>query len=80
MNRDLQDYLGPPYGRVWEWHDEDAEPCWVVRLEEIPEVVGDGASRRDAEVALRHCLADSVMYRRADGLTLPEPAPRAAAG
>ena len=80
MSRDLQHSLDLPYGRVWEWHDDDAEPYWVVRLDEIPEVVGDGASRGDAEAALRHCLADYVRYRHADGLAIPEPAPRAAAG
>jgi len=34
-----------------------------VRLDEIPEVVGDGASREEAEAAPRTCLADNVSYR-----------------
>ena len=53
MNRDPKYYLKLPYGRVWEWREDDAEPYWVVRLVEIPEVVGDGATHDEAEAALR---------------------------
>jgi len=80
VNRDPQFYLGLPYDQVWEWREDDAEPYWVVRLGEIPEVVGDGASREEAAAALRQCLADYVSYRQAEGLEIPEPGPRAAAG
>jgi predicted RNase H-like HicB family nuclease len=71
---------GCSYRRVWEWREDDAEPYWVVRLAEIPDVVGDGPSRADAEAALRQCLEDYVAYRRAEGLAIPEPDARAAAG
>lgn len=64
MNRDPQFYLDLPYHQVWEWREDDAEPYWVVRLGEIPEVVGDGASREEAAAALRQCLADYVSYRQ----------------
>ena len=80
MSRQPRDYAGLPYRRVWEWREDDAEPYWIVRLAEIPEVVGDGASRQEAEAALMQCLADYVAYRHAEGLAIPEPAPRAAAG
>ena len=80
MNRDASYYLGLSYGRVWEWHEDDSEPYWVVRLVEIPAVVGDGGTRAEAEAALRECLADYVRYRQAEGLTIPEPVPHAAAG
>lgn len=80
MSTELDHYLGLPYRQVWEWREDDAEPYWVVRLAEIPEVVGDGASRTDAEAALRQCLADYVRYRQAEGLDIPEPEPKAAAG
>jgi predicted RNase H-like HicB family nuclease len=80
MNRDPQFYLGLPYRQVWEWREDDAEPYWVVRLGEIPEVVGDGTSREEAAAALRQCLADYVSYRHAEDLEIPEPETRAAAG
>ena len=80
MSQDASYYLDLPYGRVWEWREDDAEPYWVVRLAEIPEVVGDGTTRAEAEAALRECLGDYVRYRQAEGLTVPEPSPRAAAG
>ena len=80
MSGDPQHYLDPPYRRVWEWRKDDAEPYWVVRLAEIPEVVGDGATRDEAEAALRHCLVDYMRYRQAESLAIPEPSPRAAAG
>ena len=80
MSREPQEYAGLPYRRVWEWREDDAEPYWVVRLAEIPEVVGDGASRSEAEAALRQCLEDYVAYRHAEGLEIPEPEARAAAG
>ena len=80
MNRDPQFYIGLPYRQVWEWREDDAEPYWVVRLGEIPEVVGDGASREEAAAALRQCLADYVGYRQAEDLAIPVLEPRVAAG
>lgn len=79
-DRDCDRYLELPYHRVWEWREDDAEPYWVVRLAEIPEVVGDGPSREQASAALRECLSDYVRYRLGEGLTIPEPSSRAAAG
>jgi len=80
MNRDPEYSVGLPYRRVWEWRTDDAEPYWVVRLGEIPEVVGDGASREEAAAALRRCLADYVSYRQAEDLEIPETESRVAAG
>lgn len=80
MNRDVGSYTALPYHRVWEWREDDAEPYWVVRLDEIPEVVGDGASRAEADAALSRCLEDYVRYRQSEGLHIPEPKPKAAAG
>jgi predicted RNase H-like HicB family nuclease len=80
FDREPQDCTGLPHRRVWEWREDDAEPYWVVRLAEIPEVVGDGGTCSEAEAALRQCLADYVRYREAEGLTIPEPEARAAAG
>ena len=73
MNQEALNHAAFPYRRVWEWREDDAEPYWVVRLAEIPEVVGDGASRAEAEAALSQCLDDYVSYRRAEGLRMPEP-------
>ena len=73
-------YVDLPYRRVWEWRQDDAEPYWVARLAEIPEVVGDGTTRAEAEAALRHCLEDFARYRQAEGLSIPDPEARAAAG
>ena len=69
-----------PYRRVWERREDDLEPYWVVRLAEIPEVVGDGTTRAEAEAALAQCLEDYVAYRLAEGLPIPEQGPRATAG
>ena len=65
---------------MWEWREDDAEPYWIVCLAEIPEVVGDGATRTEAEAALQRCLADYVRFRESEGVAVPEPSPRAAAG
>ena len=80
MTRDAKYYADLPYRRIWEWRQDDAEPYWVVRLAEIPEVVGDGGTRPEAEAALRECLADYVRYRQAEGLEVPEPDKKAATG
>ncbi len=80
MNADWQRYLDLPYHRLWEWREDDAEPYWVVRLAEIPEVVGDGPTRPEAEAALRECLADYVRYRQQEGLTIQQPSADAATG
>ena len=79
MSRQPRDYAGLPYRRVWEWREDDAEPYWIVRLAEIPEVVGDGATRGEAEAAMRECHADYVAYRQAEGPAIPEPEAQAAA-
>jgi predicted RNase H-like HicB family nuclease len=57
VNRGPKHYLELAYQQVWEWREDDAEPYWVVRLAEIPEVAGDGATRNETEAALRECLA-----------------------
>ncbi len=80
MRRTPQQYLDLPYHRVWERREDDAEPYWLVRLAEIPEVVGDGITRTQAEGALLECLLDYVTYRQAEDLDVPDPAPEAAAG
>ena len=80
MNRDPEYYIGLPFRQVWEWREDDTEPYWVVRLGEIPGVVGDGASREEATAARRQCLADYVSYRQAEHLDVPEPETRVAAG
>jgi predicted RNase H-like HicB family nuclease len=77
---DRQSHADLPYRRIWEWREDDAEPYWVVRFAEIPEVVGDGPSRAEAEAALRRCLDDYVQYRRAEGLEVPDPEARTATG
>jgi predicted RNase H-like HicB family nuclease len=80
VTTDAKSYFDLPYRRVWEWREDDAEPYWLVRLAEIPEVVGDGPTRDEADAALRKCLEDYVDYRRAEGLDIPAPDQQAAAG
>jgi predicted RNase H-like HicB family nuclease len=80
MKKDPKQYASLPYHRVWEWREDDAEPYWVVRLMEIPEVVGDGATRQEAEAALEQCLLDYVRYRQGKGLPVIVPSSEAAAG
>ena len=71
MSQEALNYGTLPYHRILEWREDDAEPSWVVRLAEIPEVVGDGTSR--AEAALAQCFEDYVAYRRTEGLGIPKP-------
>jgi predicted RNase H-like HicB family nuclease len=78
-SKDAQHYLALPYQQVWEWREDEVEPYWLVRLAEIPQVVGDGPTRAEAEAALRECLVDYVRYRQTEGLPVAEPAPRTAA-
>jgi predicted RNase H-like HicB family nuclease len=80
VTQDAQRYVRLPYDHVWEWREDDAEPYWVVRLAEIPEVAGGGESRTEAEATLGQCLEDYVAYRLAEGLPIPEPEPEAAGG
>ena len=80
MSRDPQHYLDLPYQQAWEWREDDAEPYWIVRRAGIPEVVGDGTARGEAEQVPGHFLVDYVRYRQAEGLTIAEPPPPAAAG
>lgn len=65
MTRDPNYYLELPYGRVWEWREDDSEPFWALRLSEIPEVVGDGTTHDAAEAAPRGRLSASPAGARA---------------
>ena len=78
MKRRPQHYL-LPHEPVWDRRQDDAEPYLVARLAEIPEVVGDGATRAEAGAAPRACRAARVRYRQSESLTVPDPLPRAAA-
>jgi len=78
--RDAQQCGALSYHCVWERREDDADTYWLVRLAEIPEVVGDGATRREAAAALEQCLLDYVRYRQAEGLPVAEPSSQAAKG
>lgn len=67
MSSDTPTRTQLPFRRVWEWRDDDEDPYWLVRLAEIPEVVGDGATHEEAEAALRMCFEDYVAYRTVVG-------------
>jgi predicted RNase H-like HicB family nuclease len=73
VHQEALSYATRPYTRVREWREDDAEPYWVVRLAEIPEVVGDGTPRAEAEAALTQCFDDYVADRRTEGLGIPKP-------
>jgi predicted RNase H-like HicB family nuclease len=79
VSKTVEHYLSLPYEQVWEWRDDDTEPYWVVRLAEIPEVVGDGTTKDEAAAHLRRCLVDYIAYRQAEGLSIAEPSGEAAA-
>jgi predicted RNase H-like HicB family nuclease len=78
--RDAEHYAALPYHRVWERREDVTEPYWLVRLAEIPEVVGDGVTRPEAEAALEQCLLDYVRYRQDEGLPVAVPSSQEAAG
>jgi predicted RNase H-like HicB family nuclease len=80
VNKEPEQYHEASYHRVWVRREDDADPYWVVRLLEIPQVVGDGPTRAEAEAALRQCFLDYVRYALAEGLDVPEPRDEAAAG
>jgi predicted RNase H-like HicB family nuclease len=63
MDADVKTRNRLPYGRVWEWRKDDEDAYWLVRLADIPEVVGDGATREEAEAALRMCFEEYVAWR-----------------
>jgi len=73
MPRTLEDYRKLPYQRALEAHEEAGQRYFVYRLVEIPQVVGDGESKDEAQENLRRCFDDFVEWRLESGLPIPEP-------
>jgi hypothetical protein len=71
--RTLDAYRALPYERVWETRDEDGRRSFVVRLAEIPCVVGGGASKDTAFRALLEAFDDYLEWRLDEGLPIAEP-------
>ncbi len=71
--RTLGTYRALPYERVWETRDEDGRRSFVVRLAEIPSVVGGGATKDAAFRALLDAFDDYLEWRLEDGLPIAEP-------
>ena len=74
MNRDLAFYRRQPYQRLWETRQEAGERYFLVRIKELPRVIGDGATRAEAAAHLRDAFDDFVTWRLEDSLDIPEPA------
>jgi predicted RNase H-like HicB family nuclease len=62
-----------PYRRKWETRHEAGERYFVARIQEFPQVAGDGATQAEALVHLREAFDDFVTWRLEDGLEIPEP-------
>ena len=69
----LDDYRALPYERLWETREENERRCFVVRLAEIPCVVGGGATKDAAFRALLAAFDDYVEWRLDEGLPIAEP-------
>ena len=73
MSRDLAFYRRQPYQRLWEARHEAGERYFLVRIKELPRVIGDGATRAEAAAHLRGAFDDFVTWRLEDSLDIPEP-------
>ena len=74
MSRDLAFYRRQPYQRVWETRHEAGERYFLVRIKELPRVIGDGATQAEAAAHLRDAFDDFITWRLEDSLDIPEPA------
>jgi predicted RNase H-like HicB family nuclease len=74
MSRDLAFYRRQPYQRVWETRHDAGERYFLVRINEFPRVIGDGASQAEAVAHLREAFDDFITWRLEDGLAILEPA------
>lgn len=72
-SRDITSYRALPYKHVWETREEDGRRSFVVRLAEIPCVVGGDASKDDALRALRAAFDDYIEWRLEEDLPIALP-------
>jgi len=83
MTKDLAYYRTLPYEREWLPRDDESGRYFVVRLRNIPEIYGVGATKQEALTALRNAFDDQIVWCLEEGVEIPEPrvsaAPRAAA-
>jgi len=74
--KDFGYYEGLPYRAVWEHAaTPDGDWYWQVRLQEIPAVVGLGATEDEALEELRERFEEYVRFHIDEGLDIPEPEP-----
>jgi predicted RNase H-like HicB family nuclease len=74
MNKDLAYYRALPYGREWIPRDDESGRYFVVRLVEIPEIYGCGATKQEALSNLREAFDDQILWALEEGLDIPVPA------
>jgi predicted RNase H-like HicB family nuclease len=73
--KELAYYESLPYRAVWErGATADGDWYWEVHLQEIPAVVGLGATESEALEELRERFAEYVCFHIDEGLDIPEPA------
>jgi predicted RNase H-like HicB family nuclease len=73
MTKDLAYYRTLPYEREWLPRDDDSGRYFVVRLRDIPQIYGVGATRQEALTALRAAFDDQMAWCLDEGVEVPEP-------
>lgn len=78
MGKDVAYYRSLPYEREWLSRDDESGRYVVVRLRDIPQIYGTGATRAEALAALGTAFDDQIQWCLEEGVDIPEPSSGAA--
>ena len=73
MGKDVAYYRSLPYEREWLSRDDESGRYVVVRLRDIPQIYGTGATKADALAALATAFEDQIRWCLDEGVDIPEP-------
>lgn len=72
----LESLWKQPYERRFEIREEGGQRYFLYRLVDIPEIMGEGATKSEALAHLRECFDDYMTWRLEESLPITPPSRR----
>lgn len=73
MGKDVAYYRNLLYEQEWFSRDDTSGQYVIVRLRDIPQIYGTGATRAKALAGLRTAFDDHIQWCLDEGVDIPEP-------
>jgi predicted RNase H-like HicB family nuclease len=71
--KDLKYYLGLMWSYTVEQDEHNGKKFFIIRVNELPGVVSDGATMKEAEANVQEAIAAAIELYLDQGDTIPEP-------